>query len=289
MKTKKMITVQKKQQPGLSFFMPMKKNDPVNHPSHYAYRIAILKLLNCKTFKLLIITLLVTLQSYSQLTLEQSYYGYCQGYRISADDFVFTTCIKNELKIYSSTHAILHTVSLPGPAKNFYIQLVTKTLFNNDNDYEIVYSYQDSITYKPFVKVIQNNGNVLYEGPGTIAFLKSNTITKMITNSDYLTSDAKVYSLPGEIIPNYIGKKEATNADPAYPNPSINFITIPYILSTYTGSLTIYNANMQQVAKYAIDNTFKDLLIDTTTLPSGMYFYNTSNSQSSMQTFIINK
>ncbi len=244
--------------------------------------------------KLTIVLLFISLASQAQITLETSYSGYCQAFKINDTDFVYGVYANREVYIYSSGHALLKNIDLYGSPKAaiFGIISVSKTLFNSDDNFEIAYWYQDSMDYLLHSAITTDNGNELFNDTGSIAFVKSGNKSKMILNStNGIVAKSKVYSLPGQIYSTGIGKKESVlKSENPYPNPAYDFITLPYNI-TGAGSLIIYNASGQETLKYAIDGTFKDLLVNTSMLPTGIYFYKTISGSiiSDTKQFLIQK
>lgn len=249
---------------------------------------------NLKKIKMAVLALFISLSGFSQITLENSYTGYCQVFKINDTDFVYSLYKNREAYIYSSSHALLKEVALAGSpkAQQFGVLLVSKKLFNTDEEMEIAYWYQDSMSYTLHSAITTESGTELFNDTGSVSFVKAGTKAKMILNkTNGITAKAKVFSLPGEYIPTTTGKKESdTKTVSPYPNPAYDFITLPYNI-TGAGSLIIYNSGGQEVLKYAIDSSFKDLLVNTSILSPGIYFYKTVSGSvtSAAQQFIISK
>jgi hypothetical protein len=67
----------------------------------------------------------------------------------------------------------------------------------------------------------------------------------------------------------------------AYPNPSNDRIRVEYILpeGVVTGEIIITDASGNEMKRYAVGNTFSNLLIERSELRSGIYFYKLVTSQ----------
>lgn len=174
--------------------------------------------------------------------------------------------------------------------RTFYINSISKTLFNTDTDLEITYSYYDSITYIGTTKIIKPNGSVLFQEEGISTFFKQGSTSKMILNQNFNSTTSKVYSLPGELFHNSVGKKESTAKENPFPNPASTFINIPYHISENQGSLILFSTNGKEIANYTINGHENILTINTSQFIPGIYFYKTvtGNSQSIINNFIIN-
>ena len=112
--------------------------------------------------------------------------------------------------------------------------------------------------------------------------------TKMILS--YSNGQAKVFSLGGTLScsspcsatgGNTTGLRGASPTNNnglgnAYPNPTANTTTIPYTLpqGTTQGELVFYNIQGVEVKRFRVDNTFSTLLISTTDIAAGIYYYN---------------
>ncbi len=250
---------------------------------------------NLKKIKVAVLALFISLTGLAQITLENNYSGYCQSFKISDTDYVYSVYKNREVYIYSSNHQLLADVELFGSVKAgaFGITLVSKKLFNTDELLEIAYWYQDSLSYTLHTAITTENGLELFNDTGTVYFIKAGSKSKMILNAtNGATEKAKVFSLPGQYISSYTGKNETeskTDEDP-FPNPAADFVILPYNILNNSGLLLIYSANGQQMAKYTISNTATQLMVNTTSMPSGMYFYKTvsGNTISQSKQFIIN-
>jgi len=88
---------------------------------------------------------------------------------------------------------------------------------------------------------------------------------------------AKVFDLGGTLSTavDRVNHPANTGLGNAYPNPTANTTTIPYTLpqGTNQGELVFYNVQGIEVKRFKVDNTFSTLLISTTDIPSGTYYY----------------
>ncbi|GAB4200458.1 MAG: hypothetical protein Fur0023_03850 [Bacteroidia bacterium] len=102
-----------------------------------------------------------------------------------------------------------------------------------------------------------------------------------IDNTSYppvkIASIQKIYSLPGNYPPQPVMVKDhyaGPELQNPYPNPTDRQITLPYQLPAgQTGTLNIYNTEGKLIKSYTIDATFKDIILNASELPKGMYLY----------------
>lgn len=247
----------------------------------------------------ILILLLVALShtGKAQVTLDKSYNHSCISTKINETDYKYYL-MDTELKqcrIYNLDHSLFKTINLSIP-NNMYlydIRFVTQNLFDLDDKIELLYVYYEYIItsianntgyYKYYTKIINENGNVLLNSPGTLysyMYLINDTDYRLFLYSyDYSITNYKIwtdiYKVPGT--PYFLkAKGETTSAvlSDAYPNPSREIATIAYELPTgiFEAELNVYDMGGKKVAGYRVDRNFSDLQIPTGSLLPGNYLY----------------
>lgn len=223
-----------------------------------------------------------------QLTLEHTYNGYTYVADLSVSGYKYYALdTQNEtLKLYYPDHSIWKSVNLSVP--NGYqlmttVYNVSENLFSLDDKIAFSYSYYTTTpTYQAETKIINENGTVLLTIPGaTYAYAVEvdgeAKLLAYITNYSTNITTTKVYDLPGDMT---TGEKQilGQNLKP-FPNPAQNSITIPYNpQEMYNGgTIEIFEMSGSCIRHYLVDGNFDNLIIDSSTLPKGAYFYRIKN------------
>jgi hypothetical protein len=203
-------------------------------------------------------------------------------------------------------HTVFRTINIPhlGSSGTVWISYVSEELFNT-NPADIEY----------FVEFAQPGSSVqrsrIYDEAGTLLFSKDTTSTvqtanngnenfisytpsgwKMILYNITYGDNAYVYSLPGflpcqDCTNGVITSIATENNHPKegnitnYPNPSSSQTTIEYELpqGTTIADLVFYNMAGQQVKSFKVSNAFHDIIISTTDLEAGTYYYQLQTAQ----------
>lgn len=204
---------------------------------------------------------------------------------ISGKKYLVRNMQNSQIKIYNLDHSIWKTINLPS-VTNYapnYSAFASEELFNPDSKLELAvyyYSTQPNVFLKKLL-IIDENGNTLNTIDSAGAMKVYNT-----GNNKYVavlpTGNMKysVYSLPGTIpngIGNGLGLAKNIDISQPYPNPSYNgTINIDYTLPKEVNNayIELYTSSGTRLRTYKVDNSFKNLIINTSDLPSGTYFYN---------------
>ena len=151
------------------------------------------------------------------------------------------------------------------------------------------------------VNIYREDGTTLFSEPSESASLaysvmtnpvrplwypivKTSTGTKMVLIAGYDTityqpNAYKVYSLPGVFYPTVVynpsqvdNQMELSNP---FPNPTINTTRIDYELpnGVNQGEIVFYNLQGSEEKRFKVDRTFNTLLISTSDLAAGTYYY----------------
>ena len=187
-------------------------------------------------------------------------------------------------KIDCSSFPLLYGVSLGE------IIYLSEQLFNLDDKIEFLYGWIDQTTTPTayYTGIYNENGQLLFSD-SCAPLIKSNVPlqqypiyntpegTKMILS--YPNGQAKVFSLPGTLTTsiaeannNLISQSSLSNP---YPNPVSNTTKVDYTLpeGIEVGELVFYDMQGIEVKRYRVDRTFNTLLISTSDIPAGTYFY----------------
>jgi type IX secretion system substrate protein len=197
------------------------------------------------------------------------------------------------MNIYDMTHSLVKTISLAsvplessGSMGDFIY--LSEHLFNTDPAIEFMYVYNVTVGGNGcYYTIIYNDaGTTIFSDTGAalihgnfeqqqLPIYNTPNGTKMILS--YCNGQAKVFGLGGTLSTRIEGVNHTANIGlgNAYPNPTANTTTIPYTLpqGTTQGELVFYNVQGVEVKRFKVDNTFSTLLISTTDIPSGTYYY----------------
>jgi hypothetical protein len=272
-----------------------------------------------KIISTILLAIAVTCLS-AQITLEHSYADN-QGLSVvrlenSGSKYVQYDWTNKEIKLYNTDHSLFKTILLPtitNPTGYPYIiDYISENLFNLDNKIELIVFNTDGGSYPNssnigYIRIINEDGTILFSGDSmkvvpqyavfgmTISSFIFNTTngTKMILYSNKINDKGfKVYSLPGTLT-NAVKQNDLnTFEQKAFPNPTSDHITIPYDLDNcLKGQIEIYNIKGKLIKKLEIDNTFSNIILDTSDYGTGTYVYIIKTDKKIMATnkFIISK
>jgi len=246
--------------------------------------------------------LFITFSSNAQINLEHTYtvsqgtfvIGNPSIIQIDSNQYkYFLRTSDNSFSLYNLNHSLYQSVTLPSFVTSQAVnqpvfQYVTKSLFDCDSStLEFMVSYQIGSSDPPFVNslaVIRENGDILFSkdscGPYTFIggvalttypITKTSDGSKLILYNQFM-NEAYVYSLCGE----YYGEFGINAEDQlAYPNPTTEFIKLPYKLpeNDISGTIEIINSNGVVVKTAVVDKSFLTLHLDVSQFDAGEYFY----------------
>ena len=97
----------------------------------------------------------------------------------------------------------------------------------------------------------------------------------------YRNRQAKVFSLPGTLTEsiteanNKLIAMQSSTVSNAYPNPSSGSTQIDYTLpqGVTEGEIVFYDLFGNEVKRFKVDDTFNTLLVSTTDIAAGTYYY----------------
>ena len=258
-----------------------------------------------------ILLLLFTPAVYGQVTLEHIY----PNALLSAPSLMYTQLdsvtpkyilfdIQNsKFTIYNLNHTIFQIVNIPAILSQdlYTVAYITKSLFDCDSS-NIEYAISslgntDIISYPKHFYVYRTDGtqiaNVdscifinysdgwkygpLYNEPIVNTPLGARLLLRGLDNS------VRVYSLCGTLPTSGINPNQEPeySLGNAYPNPTTNLISIPYVLpdNENSGTIKIYDLIGNELKSYTVDKTFNNLTLSTADLPGGTYFYQLETSR----------
>ncbi|HBF87873.1 MAG TPA: hypothetical protein DDX39_04445 [Bacteroidales bacterium] len=251
-----------------------------------------------KSLNLILILVILSLSSKSQIVYEHSYnaiHGNLQGPILlshSGHKYQFYDNNTYQLILYNLNHSIFRTINVPfNPSYNYNgsIFYVSETIFDTDSsNIEYVRLGADSVAGIYRTEIINEDGSFLMTlDSGAVQIAQTDSGAKMIFQAtDYSTFHRyDIYSLPGYIptpccnnnsINTTLTKKETQNNNFfGYPNPTNDFVKIDYKLpeNITNGKIVFYNLAGQFIKQFNIDNNFDHLLISTQDLSAGSYYY----------------
>ncbi|MFA4851811.1 MAG: T9SS type A sorting domain-containing protein [Bacteroidales bacterium] len=258
--------------------------------------------------KILFIALLAYgMNAKAQITMEHHYppvgiYTYLSYTILSTCEFKYYMVdnIGNTLTLYNVDHSIYKSITIPpqpiSSSNYYFISAVSNMIFDTDSStVEYILYGIDTIHTPPnnfYLNIYTENGSILYADTAieisgiidNIQFFNPtrifNTPTGLKLILQCMDGSSKVFSLPGELpqnCPLMSGFNENNNFEMsnAFPNPTSEFITIPYTLpnSVNQGIIVFYNLIGNEVKRFKVDRTFNSLHISTTDLAAGTYYY----------------
>lgn len=256
-------------------------------------------------------SLLFTISSFSQFTLEQTYdsastYNTCANnlsqlmivkFENSGEQYVKINTCGSLMSIYDMNHALVKHISLSGLLKSSTNQLgdllyLSENLFDTDSGIEFMYVTRQNSFYN--TRIYDEDGTILFSDNGApivkvnfhlqqFPIYNTSVGTKMMLS--YENGQVKVFSLPGKLTTELKNNKNnlltqdglVTNL---YPNPVINTSRVDYELpeGINQGELVFYNSHGNEVKRFKVDKTFDHLIISTQDLSAGTYLYQLQTS-----------
>lgn len=240
-----------------------------------------------------------------QLTLDATYNGAAQGsnhflfVQIDSADYKYVVMnpVNSQFTLYNLNHSIYLNVAIPTTFLNgsmtYTISYISKSLIDCDSsNVEYILSVMgDGVpnSYPKKVLIYRTDGNLLqtidscvfmnfsdgkkYGPEYNKPIINTPTGSKLILR--HLNGDVKVFNLCSSLPQNIDEGNIDVESKSPFPNPTNNFITLPYSIPSNekVGEVIIYNLSGQQVKSYLVDKNFSELKISLKELPSGTYYY----------------
>jgi len=269
--------------------------------------------------KILFIALLAfCMNAKAQITLEHTYDNASTystfnqliivNFEVSGERYVRIDRSGKTIDIYDMNHSFIKSISFAGFPQTSnqtpYFLYLSENLFNTDSKIEFMYCYSQGYPVTTdYTRIYNEDGSLIFQADSMYPLELVNTPqqqypiyntsygTKMILSNVY-TGQAKVYSLPGTLSTSIaeangqLMQMQNGQISNLYPNPSNGAVTLQYELpkGEQEGELILYNMQGSEVKRYKVDNTFKDVLIDNTQLPTGTYFYQLQTNKGAVGT-----
>jgi hypothetical protein len=212
-------------------------------------------------------------------------------FEVSGEQYVNINKYGKYISIYNMNHSFVKNISyasFPQPASASILYL-SEQLFNTDPAIEFMYCSAD-ISGNGTTSIYKEDGTLLFYADSAYPLITVNVPdqqypiyntsvgTKMILS--YKDGHANVFSLAGTLTTaidranTQLVGNGAMLANPR-PNPTANTTTIDYTLpqNTNQAELVFYNTQGTEVKRFKVDNTFSSLLISTTDIAAGTYYY----------------
>ena len=260
--------------------------------------------------KLIFFCLLFQNILHAQLTLEQTYTGGASAYpnvgqvrtfmvnlEVDGYKYVKVNLSNATLTFYNLNHSVFKSFSFSSAAdQNANTTNTTGILYISqhliDLDDQIEFMFVDYVSmgiglgYQNVTQIINELNEVEITIMDAAPLVSVNVPqqqvpiyntpqgTKLILSKQ--NGDALIYSLGGTLT------TQIQELDPsfdllsnAFPNPTQQFVTIPYQLpqGESSASIHLYNQQGQLIETYTVDATFSELIIETSNLKSGTYYY----------------
>lgn len=236
-----------------------------------------------------------TFCTFSQ-TFEYQYSGYFgKIYQVAENEYLFgiyNDSVK-KVHVYTLDHQLIKSFTMPSGELSYGIMHLSMTLFNNDPKLELLYSFQDNQAGSFGVRVVNEDDVVLFDEPDFygVSFFNTSDGAKMLLDGIVPPYKVNVYSLAGIVLE---PEEISVNADSqVFPNPSNGHLNIEFDVPSTESDLILSVYTMQGILvdQWNVDNSLRNIQIDVSRLPSGIYLYRIHNFSYSTITkrFVIKK
>jgi len=197
----------------------------------------------------------------------------------------------NTCYFYKWDFSLDKTITITNIPNGYEISSIdfSKHYFNNDDNWEMVVTYNlknpTSLNNNQSKLWILNENNELIQDVGSAytiyisGFHKNGEELRCMVSKILLGSNGtnhteyEIYRCAGNGGNSSVHTNYSNNMS-AYPNPANNTITLPYSLKTNTSSeMRIYDIQGRIVRTIIVGPHFNEIIVDVTTLPSGIYLY----------------
>ena len=225
----------------------------------------------------------------------------------------------NTITIYNLNHSVNRVITIPSTPSGYIVSYLTTQLFDTDStDFEYMVQYNPSPSTPTAINIYDENGVVLlhvdsfFNWEGTYSLPASNLLHSVVNTTSgakliltrYDQSTTKIYSLPGLLpcrpcgnlsnIPTSIDNNPhpiENGLSQPYPNPTNGSTQINYTLpeGETSGEIVFYDITGQEVKRFKVDHNFHDIVLTTTDLAAGTYYYQlqTKNSVSGSRKMVV--
>jgi hypothetical protein len=265
--------------------------------------------------KVLFIALVaIIIDAKAQITLEQTYDSASNylnksqlifmNFEVSGERFVRINMMGKSIDIYSNNHAFIKSISYAGfPQTENNIPTIlclSENLFNTDSKIEFMYIYSQGNPAIVHTRIYNEDGSLIFQKDSMAPLVSVNVPqqqfpiyntsvgTKMILSHQF-TGEAKVYSLPGTLSGDIAKANNSliaqSNVSNPFPNPATNTTRIDYSLpdNINQGEIIFYDVQGKEIKRFKVDRTFDSLLLSTSDIPAGTYYYQLQTDRQSSQ------
>ena len=214
------------------------------------------------------------------------------NFEVSGEKYVNINRWGKYISIYDMNHSLIKTISLIDLPLNTSGQVgdilyISEQLFDTDTGIEFMYCY-NSTTTNYTTQIYNDDGSFMFSENGAPLVKVNyplqqypvyNTSQGTIMILSYENGQAKVFSLPGTLSENIakanIDLVAQNSISNPYPNPAVNTTQVDYELpkGINHGEIVFYNLQGKEVKRFQVDKTFNTLLISTSDLSAGTYYY----------------
>lgn len=264
---------------------------------------------------------LISIISYSQITLEHTYNNSSTlaassqsedkqplMVKLEVDNmkYIFIDRQAKTVTFYNMDHTFFKTISFASATNltnlvSVDILYISQHLFDLDDEIEFMYShrYFNGSTFTCVTQIINEDGSIIFTENGA-PLVKANYHQQQypIYNTDSGTklmlsmnnSDVNIYSLQGDLTAAIVPLIDEKLYNFAYPNPSENQINIP--LDQFNNEsntiLELFDQNGKLIRTMNIDPDIDELKLNIQNLSPGIFYYqvNYGNKRSKLREFI---
>ncbi len=250
--------------------------------------------------------LFIPILAKTQITLEHTYnlpLTSLEIYNLGKNEFKYVSVnySTGAISMYNMNHSLYLTGNLPRINNNMYFGHFSRTMFDCDTsniEYLIRYTYGSSPNPDSLIIFIaRTNGTTIFRIDSFVPVSSISSLgvstsirntsggTKMILQNQYNLPERRVYalcdSLPSFPINVSVPQSNNMNLSNPYPNPAKEYTKLSYSLpdGVNSGEILIYDINGNVIKTYKVDNTFNELILSTSDLASGSYYYQLKTSQ----------
>jgi hypothetical protein len=219
-------------------------------------------------------------------------------FEVSGEQYVKINRWGKNISIYSLNHSLVQTISLAGvPLDPPYgtvsdVLYLSEHLFNTDPKKEFMYvhTFTDASGNGNFVTSIYDENGVMLFTDTAVPNIRMNIPlqqypiynssqgTKMILS--LTNGQAHVWGLQGTLTTTIQASSQSLLSASSlisnpHPNPTNSSTTIDYKMPNgiNEGEIVFYDLKGNEIKRFKVDQTFDSLLISTTDIPAGTYYY----------------
>jgi hypothetical protein len=222
------------------------------------------------------------------------------NFEVSGERYVRINREGKEIDIYDMNHSFIKSISYAGfpqpDNQTPSILCLSESLFDIDPKIEFMYIYSQGNPGTVYTRIYNEDGSLIFQADSMCPLILINTPlqqypiyntsygTKMILSNQF-TGQAKVYNLPGTLSTsiqeanNVLIAAQSSVSNP-YPNPNNGSTQIDYAFppGVNEGEIVFYDLQGMEIKRFKVDKTFSTLLISTSDLAAGTYYYQLQTS-----------